>query len=274
MPTQEEIIGQQELLGTYRLTLHHYLVRLAKVSTANATPEIAHGIIEARENILRVKKTLREWDVFVEDNPDDEEPQEPVKTSSSIDSEVRDNTSSIKDLLPDSEIFIESHSDGYSDIDGNIETLEKKLRWHQTYLRMLEEQKTRYEDFLNIPLSLWESISKEKDIIARIEWKLMHLKRSSSVHKSSNTNKGEENYNFVAQPFYIRIITFLFMMLAIFALLLLLFFTSRFNPALSEDIMRTIERMLRYIPRLVIFIRHYNVLPNIHITILSLLNIL
>jgi hypothetical protein len=67
----EEIDEQRELLEAHRRTLGIYLKRLAKVGSANAAPEVFHGIREAREGIRRCKATLREWGVAVADMPDD-----------------------------------------------------------------------------------------------------------------------------------------------------------------------------------------------------------
>ncbi len=71
MATQEEILGQQRLLETHRRTLSHYLLQQAKLSTSFASPAVTHGIIEARENISRIKIILRGWGIDVEDRPDD-----------------------------------------------------------------------------------------------------------------------------------------------------------------------------------------------------------
>jgi nucleoside phosphorylase len=71
--TQEDIDTQQALLRSHRQTLSSYLMRLAIVSSAFATPELSSGIREARNNIRRCKAILRTWGVQVDDYPDDEE---------------------------------------------------------------------------------------------------------------------------------------------------------------------------------------------------------
>src|SRR4051794_23951049 len=72
MPTSEEIIAQQELLKTHRLTLHQYLNRQAMLGIAHAPPEIAHGIQLTRKHIRNIKQILRVWGQVVEDMPDDD----------------------------------------------------------------------------------------------------------------------------------------------------------------------------------------------------------
>ncbi len=59
MPSQDDISRHQELLQTYRRTLHHYLMQQAMLGVAYIPPGVAAGIIEAREGIQEVKKTLR-----------------------------------------------------------------------------------------------------------------------------------------------------------------------------------------------------------------------
>jgi hypothetical protein len=67
--TPEEIDEQRELLEAHRRTLGIYLKRLAKLGSANAAPEVFHGIREAREGIGRCKAALRGWGVAVGDLP-------------------------------------------------------------------------------------------------------------------------------------------------------------------------------------------------------------
>lgn len=68
----EEIDEQRELLAVHRRTLAIYLTRLAKLGSANAPPEVMHGIHEARAAIRRIKAVLREWGAAVDNHPDDE----------------------------------------------------------------------------------------------------------------------------------------------------------------------------------------------------------
>lgn len=70
--TSEHLDQQQQLLARHRGTLASYLERQAILGKAHATPEIAHGISDARKEIARIKGFLREKGVAVEDHPDDE----------------------------------------------------------------------------------------------------------------------------------------------------------------------------------------------------------
>jgi ribosomal protein L29 len=70
--TSEHLSQQQQLLARHRGTLVSYLERRAILGKAHATPEITHGISDARKEIARIKNFLREKGVEVEDHPDDE----------------------------------------------------------------------------------------------------------------------------------------------------------------------------------------------------------
>jgi hypothetical protein len=70
-PSREEIEQQRMQLDLHRRTLSSYLLRLARLGSAYAPPEIDHGIREARESIWRCKSTLRGWGVPAADHPDD-----------------------------------------------------------------------------------------------------------------------------------------------------------------------------------------------------------
>ena len=72
MPQSEDIDNQLHLLAAHRRTLAHYLKQQAMVGNAHTTPEVSHGIYEARQAFARIKSTLRSWRVTVEDLPDDE----------------------------------------------------------------------------------------------------------------------------------------------------------------------------------------------------------
>src|SRR5436853_1405390 len=74
MPEPQEITQQQELLQVHRQTLSLYVQQLALLGKAHVRPGVIHGIIEAQSNIRRVKSILRDWDIKVEDHPDDELP--------------------------------------------------------------------------------------------------------------------------------------------------------------------------------------------------------
>lgn len=74
MPTFDEIREQYDLLQTHRRTLAHHLKQQAIQGSGFAPPTTTHGIYDARTAIARIKKTLREWNVAVDDHPDDEAP--------------------------------------------------------------------------------------------------------------------------------------------------------------------------------------------------------
>ncbi len=74
MLDQDAIEQQRQLLITHRRTLTHLLKQQATLTSAHTPPGIAHGIDEARENIRRIKTTLRISGVEVDDYPDDEPP--------------------------------------------------------------------------------------------------------------------------------------------------------------------------------------------------------
>jgi len=81
MPNPDTVTQQQELLSVHRQTLTVYLRQQAMLGVPYTPPAIAYGIREARENIQRIKSTLRDWGVAVENLPDDEEPSsEPVSS--------------------------------------------------------------------------------------------------------------------------------------------------------------------------------------------------
>jgi len=73
MSSTEDVAEQQKLLQTHRATLSHYLYQRATHGTAYVPPGVIHGITEARNNIRRIKKLLRDWAIPTEDHPNDEE---------------------------------------------------------------------------------------------------------------------------------------------------------------------------------------------------------
>jgi hypothetical protein len=83
MPTEDDVRNQQHLLQTYRRTLAVYVERLALQGAAHVSPEIVHGIDDARTNIRTIKHTLRQWGIAVADLPHDEEPA-PVPSESVV----------------------------------------------------------------------------------------------------------------------------------------------------------------------------------------------
>jgi Reverse transcriptase (RNA-dependent DNA polymerase) len=73
MPTPEEITQVLELLTVNRKTLSIYLKQQAVLGgTGYSSPGIVHGIEECRNNIRKIKSTLRKWDVKFEDLPYDD----------------------------------------------------------------------------------------------------------------------------------------------------------------------------------------------------------
>jgi hypothetical protein len=77
MPSAEEIKVQQTLLATYRGTLAVQLNQRATLGAAHAPPGLINGILEARDQIARIKSVLRRWEVDVSDGPNDEESPAP-----------------------------------------------------------------------------------------------------------------------------------------------------------------------------------------------------
>jgi hypothetical protein len=73
MPSQEDIDGQLQLLITYRRTLNRYLQQRGTMGGAYTPPHVLHGIDESRAHIRQIKRILRDWNVPVENHPDDEE---------------------------------------------------------------------------------------------------------------------------------------------------------------------------------------------------------
>lgn len=69
---QNEIVRYLDLLDTHRRTLAIYIKQQAAIGQAFSPPALMHGIIEAREEIARIKSALRSAGVEVSDSPDDE----------------------------------------------------------------------------------------------------------------------------------------------------------------------------------------------------------
>jgi len=102
MQSQEEIDHQLELLQTHRYTLHNYLKQQAIHGYGNVPPSIIHGIHESRRAIQHIKTVLRNWEISVEDAPDDvalSDPQVPSAHLSTFTSEFKaDDPSTTKDI--------------------------------------------------------------------------------------------------------------------------------------------------------------------------------
>ena len=72
--TAEQLAAQRESLADHRATLATLLSQKAKFGSAYTPPFVMTGIREAREEIRRIKATLRGWGVAVADWPDDVRP--------------------------------------------------------------------------------------------------------------------------------------------------------------------------------------------------------
>jgi hypothetical protein len=81
MLSSEEIAEQQQLLATHRRTLAVYLRQQAQIGQAYSPPALINGIDETREQIRRIKEALKAAGVVVPNDPDDEEPQRPLRHS-------------------------------------------------------------------------------------------------------------------------------------------------------------------------------------------------
>lgn len=71
MASTEEIAYQQGLLTINRRNLRLYLKQKTILGETYVPPGVVNGIYEAREDIRRIKQTLRSIGVFVEDLPED-----------------------------------------------------------------------------------------------------------------------------------------------------------------------------------------------------------
>jgi nucleoside phosphorylase len=72
MSREEEIAQQLKLLEIQRRTLRVYITQKATLGVYTP-PNIILSIEDTRKEIQRIKVTLRDWEVLVEDHPDDEE---------------------------------------------------------------------------------------------------------------------------------------------------------------------------------------------------------
>jgi len=72
MPSQEKIVHQRSLVDLNRRNLPKYLKQQGLLGgEAYVTLAVANGIRTERENILRIKQILRDWNVPVDNHPDD-----------------------------------------------------------------------------------------------------------------------------------------------------------------------------------------------------------
>jgi hypothetical protein len=81
MLSSEETAEQQKLLAAHRRTLAVYLRQQAQIGQAYSPPALINGIDETREQIRRIKEALKAAGVAVPNDPDDEEPQRPLRHS-------------------------------------------------------------------------------------------------------------------------------------------------------------------------------------------------
>jgi hypothetical protein len=73
MLNQDTINAQLDLLAAHRRTLAHLVQQAAQYGgEVFAPPQTANGIAETRVEIARIKATLRDGGVEVEDEPNDE----------------------------------------------------------------------------------------------------------------------------------------------------------------------------------------------------------
>lgn len=94
MPSPRDIRDEQKLLENYRVSLAHYLRQQSILGISYAPPGVTHGILEARGEIRRIKAILREWDVAVEDHPDDEHLEQGEKVTPASPRDVPQQTNS------------------------------------------------------------------------------------------------------------------------------------------------------------------------------------
>lgn len=84
MPSQEDIEEQKQLLAAHRRTLAHLLKQQAQFSVGYIPAHVANGIQDARDEIARIKRALREWGIELEDLEND------IQQSKQSTEEVRD----------------------------------------------------------------------------------------------------------------------------------------------------------------------------------------
>lgn len=72
MPTQKAIDNLKERLNIHRYKLEIYLKQQARFGKSNVPPNILLDIDEARTEIQQIKSALQQWNVPVDDHPNDE----------------------------------------------------------------------------------------------------------------------------------------------------------------------------------------------------------
>lgn len=84
MPSEEYIAHQQELLDINRENLQLFLNQLAIHTYAYVPPATIYNIRKIREDIRQIKRSLRKWNIAVEDLPTDEEQSDEVPTAGAV----------------------------------------------------------------------------------------------------------------------------------------------------------------------------------------------
>lgn len=150
MPDQEHIAAQRELLATYRRTLFHYMNQQAAVGEAYMSPAVSSGLREARDNIKRIKRVLRDWGQTVDDLPDDE-----PYTGISASPQTRVFISYKRNVNPDEEVALAIFNQLSQHYQIFIDqTMRIGTRWAQHL-----EAEIRQSDFLIVLLSAQSVLS-------------------------------------------------------------------------------------------------------------------
>ncbi|WP_165360852.1 SUMF1/EgtB/PvdO family nonheme iron enzyme [Candidatus Chloroploca sp. Khr17] len=88
MPSDHDIDRLRQRIAAHRRTLATYLEQVAITGKAHVRPEVPAGIVTARDEIRKLKQTLRRWGVTVEDHPDDDDALGPLPSQSLVDAPV------------------------------------------------------------------------------------------------------------------------------------------------------------------------------------------
>lgn len=155
MPSQNEIIAQQELLAEYRRALQLLLSQVAEQGGEGLAPlALVNGITAARDSIRRTKDILRIWEAAVQNHPDDD----PESGPRMIIKEVEPTPYHITDdaLVQGQVIGVNAGAITYAEIAGTEEqpsiligdeerqNLRDLLRAHQSRLQVLEVQQAKF----------------------------------------------------------------------------------------------------------------------------------
>jgi hypothetical protein len=124
MASLDEINQQRELLATHRQTLAHLVQQAAMFGGERfAPPYVMHGIREARKNIQRIKKNLRDWREEVDDQANDGD------TAISVPSPTDQSPAVVEAVLPDKRALREAIVEKFSldDLDLLCADVEQDL---------------------------------------------------------------------------------------------------------------------------------------------------